>query len=125
MGPGPAFGTVAVTVFVPAVDRDGNSIDQAAWREAALTVLGRLFRGATAFPPSRGVWRDDERGGRLVFEETCMVVSYVAEADLTDDAIAELVRFLKRLGREGRQGEVGVVIGSTYHGITDFTESAP
>ncbi|MCP4664375.1 MAG: hypothetical protein GY856_54020 [bacterium] len=83
-------------------------------------MLGTLFRGATAFPPGRGVWRDDAQGGRLVFDDTVLVTSYVDPEALSDEALAELRRFLHRLGREARQGEVGVVIGGNYYGITDF-----
>jgi hypothetical protein len=31
-------------------------------------VLGNLFGGATAYPRGKGVWRDDEQGGKLPFE---------------------------------------------------------
>ena len=57
LGAGPPAGTLQVTLFVPSVDRDGKPIGQDRWREDALRTLGRLFRGATAFPPGRGVWR--------------------------------------------------------------------
>lgn len=69
LGAGPPAGTVQVTLFVPSVDRSGVAIDQGSWSEEALRVFGSLFRGATAFPPGRGVWRDDERGGALVFDD--------------------------------------------------------
>jgi hypothetical protein len=107
-------------MFVPSVDRDGQPIDQERWRDEALTTLGRLFRGGTAFPPGRGVWRDDARGGSLVFDDTVLVTSYAAAAELTDLTLAELRRFLHRMGRDARQGEVGVVIDSTYFGITEY-----
>jgi hypothetical protein len=107
-------------LFVPSVDREGQSIDQEFWREEALKSFGRLFRGATAFPPGRGVWRDDARGGELVFDDTVLVTSYVAPEALNEGALRELRRFLHRLGREGRQGEVGVVVGGSYYGITEF-----
>jgi hypothetical protein len=32
-------------------------------------VFGRVFRGATAYPRAKGVWRDDERDGTLVKDE--------------------------------------------------------
>jgi len=64
-------------------------------------MLGLLFRGATAFPPSRGVWRDDERGGELLFDDTRMVLSYVAEGLLEDPRLLDQLRgFLCRLGRD-------------------------
>ena len=36
--------------------------------------FGNLFRGAAAFPPGRGVWRDDPRS-ELVFDDTVLVTS--------------------------------------------------
>jgi hypothetical protein len=112
-----------VTLFVPSVDRDGEPIDQAYWTDQALATFGMLFRGATAFPPGRGVWRDDERDGALVYDDTQMVLSYVAEASLADDETVKRLRaFLCRMGREANQGEIGIVIDGTYFGITDYEE---
>jgi len=110
-------------LFVPSVDREGKPIDQAAWREETLRTFGRLFRGATAFPPGRGVWRDDEAAGVLVFDDTVLVTSYVDPKVLDDDCLTELRRFLHRLGRQTRQGEIGIVIGGSYYGITNFDET--
>ena len=86
-------------------------------------MFGRLFRGATAFPPGRGVWRDDARGGELVFDDTVLVTSYVDPDVLDAPTLRELRRFLHRLGRETRQGEVGIVIGGSYYGITEFDDA--
>jgi len=58
-------GTSLIVVFVPSKDRDGQPIDQDYWVDEVLMTLGKLFRGATAYPRGRGVWRDDERGGVL------------------------------------------------------------
>ena len=115
-------GTLQLTVFIPSVDHEHVPIAQEAWADECLTVLGRLFRGATAFPPGRGVWRNDDRGGDLVFDDTVLVTSYISPVDLDDSALSDLRSFLHRLGREGRQGEVGVVIGGDYYGITQFDE---
>ncbi len=113
-------GALQVTLFVPSVDRSGESIDQKEWVEAALEVCGKLFRGATAFPPGRGVWRDDAHGGTLVFDDTVMVTSFTPPRELTPRAQVELRGFLHRLGREARQGEVGIVVGGEYYGISRF-----
>ena len=115
LGAGPPAGTLQITLFVPTVDREGRLLDtgdrEYYWREEALKVFGKLFRGATAFPPGRGVWRDDERGGELVFEDTILVTSYIDPNMLTDAALKTLREFLHRLGRETNQGEVGIVVG--------------
>ena len=117
-------GTRQVTLFIPEKDQDGKPIDQNRWVEDALAMLGELFRGATAFPPGEGVWRDDEKGGRLLREKTVMVTSYTNPADHTDAALEALRAFLHRFGREARQGEVGLVIDDQYLGITRY-ETGP
>jgi hypothetical protein len=122
LGGGPPAGVDQVTLFVPSVDRFGEPIDQGYWTKQALMTFGRLFRGATAFPPGRGVWRDDDRGGELVFDETQMVLSYVAEGAFNDEVVKQLRAFLCRMGREANQGEVGIVIDGTYIGIVDYED---
>lgn len=123
LGAGPPAGVDQVTLFVPSVDRDGEPIDQAYWTEQALATFGRLFRGATAFPPGRGVWRDDERGGELVYDDTQMVTSYVpSDAFDDEETVKRLKEFLFRMGREAHQGEIGIVIDGTYFGIVDYEE---
>src|SRR5437868_9069266 len=108
-------GTSLLVIFVPSKDRDGKSIDQDFWVDEVLTSLGRLFRGATAYPRGRGVWRDDERGGVLLKEEPIIVFSYAAQEAVTSAALAELYKALSRMGREGNQGEIGVVTDGTYY----------
>ncbi len=113
-------GASLVVVFVPSKDRDGNPIDQERWVDEVLTTLGQVFRGATASPRGRGVWRDDQRGGTLVKEEPVIAFSYVATEDLTAGALVALYGTLSRMGRETHQGEIGVVIDGKYYGITDY-----
>lgn len=105
--------STVLVIFVPSVDRFAELIDQEYWVTEALTVLGRLFGGATAFPQGRGVWRDDERGGQLVFDAPVIVQCYTAEQALEREA-EKLRDFLVRMGTEGRQGAVGLVIDRDY-----------
>ncbi len=111
-----------VTLFIPNKDQLGRALDQDHWADEALKALGRLFRGATAFPPGKGVWRDDARGGKLLQEITVMVVSYVPRAELKNNLPA-LRAFLHRFGREANQGEVGIIINGSYYGISRFDGS--
>jgi hypothetical protein len=113
-------GTSLIVIFVPSKNRDGQTIDQDLWVDEVLSALGRLFRGATAYPRGRGVWRDDLRGGALLKEEPVIVFSYAAEDALTVSALEELYGTLSRMGREAKQGEIGVVIDGKYYGITDY-----
>lgn len=113
-------GTSLIVIFVPSKDRTGQPINQDFWVDEVLTALGQLFRGATAYPRGKGVWRDDERGGTLIREEPVIVFSYASEDALTVPALSELYRTLSRMGREANQGEVGVVINGKYYGITSY-----
>lgn len=107
-----AEGTVLV-LFIPSVDRQEEPIDQELWESEALTVLGQLFGGATAFPQGRGVWRDDDRGGRLVFDAPVIIQCYTS-SEAIDERANELRTFLVRMGKETGQGAVGLVIDRTY-----------
>ena len=117
-------GTLPLVLFVPSQDRDGREIDHDTWVTRALETLGTLFRGATAYPRARGVWRDDERGRTLRYEEPTIVTCYADPAAMTTRARRDLRAFLHALGRETHQGEVGIVIGDRYYGITRFDSTS-
>jgi len=120
----PGSKRVLVVLFVPSVERDGDTrIDQDRWVTEDLTLFGDVFGGATAYPKAKGVWRDDERDGVLVFDEPVVVHSYmVAEAIEDDQNLARLGAFCRRMGRETNQGEIGLVIADEYFAIHDYTE---
>lgn len=109
-----------IVLFVPSQDRDGKDIDHDFWVTGALETLGTLFRGATAYPRARGVWRDDERGGTLRQDEPTIVTCYADPRAMTRNAQSDLRAFLHRMGREANQGEIGIVIGDKYYGITEY-----
>lgn len=122
LGANQPVGTLLFVLFVPSADRYGEEIAHDYWVEEALATFGKLFRGATAYPRARGVWRDDDREGELVFEQPTIVTCYANPADVDDAALAELRGFLHRLGRETNQGEVGIVVRDEYHGISEFDD---
>lgn len=111
-------------LFVPSVERDGvTSLDQDRRVDAALEMFGRVFGGATAYSRAKGIWRDDERGGRLVKDAPVVIHCYMeAEAIEKPQNQAEVAAFCRRLGRETNQGEVGLVVGDEYLAIRDFRE---
>jgi len=115
---------VFVVLFVPSVERDGKTpIDQARWLDLSLEMFGRVFGGATTYPKAKGIWRDDERGGVLVKDEPVVVHCYTTPAGIEDERnLAELGSFCRKMGREARQGEVGLVVGDEYFAIRDFGE---
>lgn len=115
---------VLVVLFVPSVERDGETpINQQQWVDSALEISGRVFGGATAYPKAKGIWRDDERGGALVSNEPVVVHRYTTPFDIEDARkLAELGRFCRKMGREAQQGEIGLVVGDEYFAIHDFAE---
>ncbi len=115
---------VLVVLFVPSVERDGaTTVDQHRWVEASLEMFGRVFGGATAYPKAKGVWRDDERGGALVMDEPVVVHCYTTPADIQDSRnLAALGGFCRKMGREAKQGEIGLVVGDEYFAIREFEE---
>ena len=77
-----------LVLFIPSVDRHSKSIPQARWVDEALRVLGELFGGATAFPRGRGVWRDDERDGKLIYDKPVVIQCYTSERLIARSATA-------------------------------------
>ena len=73
-----------LVLFIPSVDRYSTAIDQDRWVNQALETLGACFGGATAFPKAQGVWRDDSRGGTLVFDEPVIINCYTSEEALEE-----------------------------------------
>jgi hypothetical protein len=102
-----------LVLFIPSADRYEEPIDQDAWVDGALRVLGECFGGATAFPQGRGVWRDDARGGVLVYDEPVVIQCYTG-AELIEQQAGKLREFLVQMGTEAKQGAVGLVIDRDY-----------
>jgi len=85
-------------LFIPSVDRYGEEVvEQEQWVDKALETLGKCFGGATAYPKAKGVWRDDERAGELVFDEPFIIQCYTSE-DAIDEHTETLLEFLTEMG---------------------------
>lgn len=107
-----------IVLFVPSVDRESEPVDQDSWTRRSLEFLGKLFGGATAFPKAQGVWRDDEREGRLVWDEPVIVHGYAAVREMKQRANqVALGAFCREMGRSTNQGEVGLIIDNVYHAV--------
>ncbi len=113
-----------VVLFIPSVERDSvTEIDQDQWVDKALEMFGRVFGAATAFPRAKGIWRDDERDGKLVRDNPVVLHCYMAPEDMENPHNqSSLGAFCRQMGRETNQGEVGLVINDEYLAITNFSE---
>ena len=113
-----------LVLFIPSKDRSDEPIDQPYWVAEALTALGALFGGATAFPQGKGIWRDDAQGGKLLFDEPVVIQCYTGES-IIEERVGDLRSFLHRMGREARQGAIGLVIDGDYLEIGFPLEETP
>ena len=108
-----------LVLYIPSADRQGKALPprvQARWVRRALTVLGMHMGGATAFPRGLGVWRDDARGRKLVWDKPVLIQCYTSEETLEAKAAA-LREFLLDLGTQTNQGAVGFVIDHDFYEI--------
>ena len=122
-----AAASTLLVLFIPSKDRSDQPIDQDYWIDEALRTLGKLFGGATAFPQGKGVWRDDSQAGKLLLDEPVIIQCYTNE-QLLREKLDDLREFLHRMGREARQGAIGLVIDRDYLEIgfpLDETKSSP
>ena len=89
----------------------------------AMKMFGDVYGGATAYPRAKGVWRDDERGGALVFDEPVVIHCYTTPKDAgSQSKLKKLAAFCRRMGREAKQGEIGLVIADNYYAIHNYKE---
>ncbi len=102
-----------LVLYIPSGDRDVKPIDQAKWTDRALEMLGTHFGGATAFPQGKGVWRDDARGGKLIYDAPVIVQCYTNETTLERKTPA-LHKYLMELGVDTNQRAVGFVVDADY-----------
>ena len=123
LGASKAASTLLVQ-FIPSKGRTDMPIDQPFWVTEALNALGSLFGGATAFPQGQGIWRDDAQGGKLLFDEPVIIQCYTSEYRI-EKRIVDLKEFLHRMGREARQGAIGLVIDGDYLEIGFPLEETP
>ena len=115
-------------LFIPSRTRTDEPVDQQYWVHEALSVLGRLFGGATAYPKGEGVWldtgQDVDQGGKLLFDEPVVIQSYTSEEAIMAESDG-LKSFLLRLGSEARQAAVGFVVDRDYMEIQFDLDGKP
>jgi hypothetical protein len=112
-------GDSLLVLFIPSADRDGGPLgkkEQKRWARKALKLLGEKLHGATAFPRGWGVWRDDARGGLLVWDRPILIQCFTSAEALRQE-IGHIRQFLVELGTETNQGAVGLIIDRTYYEI--------
>jgi len=114
---------VLIVLWVPSADRDGKALaNQDEWKNKGLTFFGETYGGCTAMPRAEGIWRDDERDGNLVRDFPILLHCYVSEEQAHDKKLlAKLGVFIRKLGRDMKQGEVALLIDGRWHGFKNLS----
>ena len=110
-----------LVLFIPTKDKNGKLLsDHPIWLKNAVRLLNKLFGGATTMPPAKGTWRNDETNS--IVEEAIVLVHSYAKNEHVDNAgmMQELANFLHGMGRETKQGEIGIVVKDVFHRIRKF-----
>ncbi len=105
----------SIMLFVPSHDRKQKRLsDQDQWAYAGLRLFADLYRGATAFPNLKGIWRCDD--GTDVLDEPILLQSLVRREDAVNEEKLELLAdFARRLCRDTNQECVAVFCNDTMH----------
>jgi hypothetical protein len=102
-----------VAVFVPSEDRDGTPLDHEYWRNEAVRTLSMLFGGATSIQGFGG-WLDVEQDNTVLEEAISVVFSFFEETKWNKQNVSALKKFLHRMGREAKQGAIGLYVMGKY-----------
>jgi len=109
-----------VILIIPSHDKHKKALNnQDVWAGEAMELFKDLYRGATGFKTFAGIYLTDE--GETLHDIPILIESYVSRESLVDKSrLNELVRFMKRMGRETKQFAVAVVINDVFHEIKEF-----
>jgi hypothetical protein len=102
-----------VALFVPSEERDGTPLDHEYWRNETVRTLSMLFGGATSIQ-GYGGWLDVEQDNKVLEEAVSVVFSFFEEGNWNEGNVTLLKEFLHRMGREAKQGAIGLYVMGRY-----------
>ena len=101
------------SIYIPNKDKSGHKIDQAKWVDKTLRLLSGICGGATAMPPIRGAWLNDQ-SGELVIEEPVLVYTFIQPEPFAR-RLNEIVRLVQEIGKETNQGQMAIEFNHTFY----------
>lgn len=110
-----------IGIFVPSMQRDGTPLDHEKWRRDTIHLMSSLFGGATAVQGFGG-WLDEERGNKVKSEAISIVVSFITASELTEKKKEGLKKYLHKMGREAKQGEIGYLLNGIFYRLRNFED---
>ncbi len=118
-----AFGATMLgqkfAIYVPSADRNDKPFDQKPWVELVLKELSKISTGATAMPPLRGVWYNEETD-HLIEENPVIVYVYI-DPDRFIEQIDALIALVKRIGKETNQDAMAFEFDNDFFLLDDYT----
>ena len=105
-------------IYIPNKDRDGKPVNQGKWIDKTLRLFSEICGGATAMPPIRGAWVNEETEN-LVVEEPVLVYTFI-EPDEFAERMKEVVSLVREIGTETGQGQMAIEFNQTFY-LIDIT----
>ncbi|MFV1917780.1 MAG: hypothetical protein ACC618_04860 [Patescibacteria group bacterium] len=106
--------------YLPNKNWEEKEFNVEPWETKVLKIHAQFFRGATSYP-SRGSYRTIDSKGiittKIILEKTRMVVSFVTESELTEQALKKITDLLKEFGRKTKQETVAFVLDGQFYYI--------
>jgi hypothetical protein len=119
LGAQDSYATQCFTIYIPNKDKNGKEFGtQRKWILEALALLTELNGGATAMPPTEGVWGNDQ--GELIWEHPVVVYSFIRRPEEFRASLSRVREFLHRMGRETNQGEVAFEFQTEFFLIREY-----
>lgn len=108
-----------LTLYLPDRDIEGKEIgNQRRWVLDAADLLALIGGGFTSQSSIEGGWYDKETK-TLVWDRPVMIYCFIKPEQFRP-MVPQLRRFLHRLGREAKQGEVAFEFEGVFYRITQF-----
>jgi hypothetical protein len=119
LGAEPAVSSQKLTLYIPDKDADGAEFGtQRRYVLEAAQLLAQIGGGVTIMPPTEGGWFNPQTN-QIIWERPVVVYTYINEEAFAR-LLPELRRFVHRLGRETRQGEIAVELDGTFYRIHQY-----
>lgn len=121
LGAQESYSTKKLTLYIPDKDRDGAEFGtQRRYILEAAQLLARIGGGVSIMPAIEGGWLNPETH-QIIWERPVVVYTFVRPAEFIA-LLPELRRFLHRLGRETRQGEIAAEFDGTFYRIVQYDQ---
>src|SRR5262245_11943826 len=123
LGAESSYSTKKLTLYLPDRDQDGAEFGtQRRYVLEAASLLARIGGGVTIMPPVEGGWVNSQTNS-VMWERPVVVYTFIKPAAFVA-LLPELRRFLHRLGRETRQGEIAVEFDGMFYRIVQYDEAS-